>query len=406
MKFFNSKMWLFAALFLAFFSSCEKDETVTPIDQRASKAETYEVTQLVLLEAMEDPAVRSFIKSEALKTVTYDYEVIYGMVKDQAMDNGITLENALLKAEQRLLAAGNIGTSVVANIKNVAPLMSINVPIHVFDWDTDIFVPGVVLNPEAQKSQGYVVARYRDGQTGKVYQKSLPDTPLITLADNERMIYSEGEYFLDKGLIMYMAPKDAIGAAKAFPPTELDGSDCLIIYGEPVCDWPTSGGGGGGGTPSTNCSRNYGVNVTLTQLRVNNLGSYEFLGRPELRMNVMGGNGPFLAAQGQGRNIINSLYVPRRSDVNNTYWNISDGLFRWNEVYGEYLHFRWDEEDGGVFREEQDTIEVTWGGQEYSVSTPAFLRPNSEHMGTYPVDLNSCLRLFGSSGGIQFRVSF
>lgn len=159
-----------------------------PIERQASKAETYEIAQDVLLEAMEDPVVRSFIKTEALKTVTYDYEVIYGMVKDQAMENGVTLERAFLKAEAALLKKGTINTSVVANLQTVAPLLSINVPISIFDWNTEDFLPAVVLDPEGQKVNGFVVAERHDGSSDLIYRNNLPDYPVITLADNERML--------------------------------------------------------------------------------------------------------------------------------------------------------------------------------------------------------------------------
>ncbi|MEL7161794.1 MAG: hypothetical protein AAFN92_13620, partial [Bacteroidota bacterium] len=165
MQFFNRKLWLFAAVFVTIFSSCEQDEAITPREAFVSQAQTYEVMQDVLLNALENPAVREFIKEEALKTVTYDYEVIYGMVKDQPMSDGNTLESAFLAAESDLIAKGEITTGVVSTLAERVPLLSINVPINVTTWETADFVPPVILDAEQQRKDGRIVAKYRNGAT-------------------------------------------------------------------------------------------------------------------------------------------------------------------------------------------------------------------------------------------------
>lgn len=137
---------LFFLLILA-LPSCEKEDLARP-DYSASQlslAETYTAAQLVLVQALQDPAVRAYVKNRASDRMTYDYEIVYGMVKDEQLADGRSLEQAFLAAEA-VLVGSKIDQPVVSTLPTTAPLLSINVPHGLFDWDTDAFIPPVILD--------------------------------------------------------------------------------------------------------------------------------------------------------------------------------------------------------------------------------------------------------------------
>ncbi len=55
--------------------------TTADTQRLAAPDEVYTNMNDILLASLQDPVVRDFILTEALKRITYDYEVVYGMVK-------------------------------------------------------------------------------------------------------------------------------------------------------------------------------------------------------------------------------------------------------------------------------------------------------------------------------------
>ncbi|WP_238749667.1 hypothetical protein [Neolewinella maritima] len=383
--------------------ACEKDEATNP-SHSLDKAQTYEVAQQVLLKALDDPTVRAFIKTEALKTVTYDYEVVYGMVKNDAMTDGRSLEQAFLTAEESLYTEGRITSRIVATLDQTAPLLSINVPVNPFGWDVTNYAPPVVLHPELHDDTRSVEAVYSSGEIEFIDVDNKPNHTIITLADNERMLYMRGKYELDKELIMGIAPRQQT-LLKNEP------FECYMVNGEEICDThpnpgppPPTGG--------TNCDRDWNMIAYLEGMRLDNIGSLETFGRPELRMQVFGGNNNIYVSDpigAGGQTLTDQLYIPDRNEINDTWYDQNAYLFRWYEAYGDIITFRWEEQDEGWFSGGEDgqtlNITVAWGNQSYSVTTQGIRFQASDYIGTITVDKNACERQY-SVGVLDFRLRF
>lgn len=402
MKIFNL-FWLplLLGLIMAGLSSCQEEDRPRPRAE-LTKEQAYETVTAILTEALEEPVVRKFIKDKALERYTYDYEVIYGMVKDQALDDGRTLAGIFANIEQELLKANTITAPVVADLQQLLPLMSINVPQEIFSWETDNFLPPVILNPDDQAAVGYVIGRYASANSVQISLKELPDYPLITLADNERVIFYDGQYLIDPSLILAVAPAQP-SLAKNDPIIE-----CFMFGDEEIC---IIDGGSGPPPPTGNadCPRGWNMYTYITGIRMTNVGSFETFGRPELRALVFGGVDNIFAGNPSGTLIVDPQWNPDRRDVNGRWWNTTHYLLRWYEDYGSRLTFRWEEVDTPLFGGGGTTVSfnfnVTYNGQNYGVDA-TFPRGNGDdYIGTSFVDKNGCPREY-SVGALQWRMQF
>ena len=381
--------------------SCEKDEPITPtsVQQTIPAAEVYANMNDILLESLQDPVVRNFIRTEALKRVTYDYEVVYGMVKHVPMTDGRTLEQAFLSTEAELITAGRLTGAVVKDLQSVTPLLSINVPVGIFDWNTEEYAPAVVLDPEANKREnGSVDGYFADGRSQTFQAGQAHEYPVVTLADNERMLYRDGAYELDQSLYLFVAPATKMQ----------DNSMSYKDETEIIPPGGGGGGGGGGGSGYDNCNRQFGHYVDLTALSMNDVSDFETFGRPELRLNILGGAGVYLAQQGSGDRVVDVFYNPDREDVKQRRWdNFRDFLFMWKSDYGHCLTFRWDEEDDGQMMEVTEFINVILQNESYHVMAPVFLSNRSEHIHTEVVFLDGCPPShYGDIDLIRWRLDF
>lgn len=146
-------------------------------------------------------------------------------------------------------------------------------------------------------------------------------------------------------------------------------------------------------------------------LSMDNVSNFETFGRPELRLNVLGGGGVNLAQQGTGNRVVDALFNPDRNDVKQQRWDLygtGDLLYRWESAYGTKLTYDWQEEDNGaLFEEDVDDIRVVYNDIEYSVTAPRWLKAGSDHIGSWPVDITGCLASeCGSRTVLRWRLGF
>ena len=396
-------------LFLLAFSSCEKEEAMPVYDDASVQSpvtDIYAATQQVLLVALEDATVRSFIKDQASERVTYDYEVIYGMVKDQPMKDGRTLEQVFFAAENELLAAGELKAAFVADLTNRAPLLSINVPHGIGNWNPAAFTPPVLLDPEENVVGGAIDALYPNGNRECILVALLPDHALITLQENERMIYHNGQYFLDKGLYMAIAPPVPAELTKMSPPE----FDCFMLGDEEICVAHT----GNGNNPPSNTGSGtcreedeWDMGTYITAISMTNIGSFENFGRPELRLRVFGGLENIFLSSPEGQLITESIWNPDRNDVNNNNWDYgNDLIYFWFEDYGKLLTFRWDEEDGGDFEDIRFNFTISYMGQSFGADVNFPRARRDDYIGRTIVWKTACERQYNVGGALRFRMRF
>ena len=95
-------MYLFAVMALtATFVACEKMDMDKPIGNtdnsnigKESVIENFAKALAVVLHENEE--CRDLIKTEALKKINHDYDVLYMLVKDKELNNGATLTSLML----------------------------------------------------------------------------------------------------------------------------------------------------------------------------------------------------------------------------------------------------------------------------------------------------------------------
>ena len=372
----------------------------------SSVEDVYTATQQVLLMALEDATVRAFIKDQASERVTYDYEVIYGMVKDKPMKDGRTLEQVFLTVEEELLAANELKTAFVSDLTNLAPLLSINVPHGIGNWNPATFTPPVLLDPEENVVHGAIDAVYPNGDRERIVVASLPDHALITLQENERMIYHNGQYLLDKGLYMAIAPPVPAELTKMDPP----GFECFMFGDQEICVTHT----GNGNNPPSNTGSgtcreedDWDMGTYITAISMSNVGSFENFGRPELRLRVFGGLDNIFLNSPEGSLITDGLWNPDRNDVNNNNWDYgNDLIYYWFEDYGNLLTFRWDEEDGGNDEDIQFNFTISYMGQSYGADFNFPRARRDDYIGRTIVWKTSCERQYNVGGALRFRMRF
>lgn len=401
------KLSIFVFLFSIAFSSCEK-ETKSDISldtPSLSKDEAILSFQKVLLTAMQEPELRAFLKEKAFERFTHDYEVVYGHVKDMLVSDQKSFESLLLVVEEELLVSGEIAQPFIKSLVKLVPLLSINVPHQLENWNTETFTPPIILNPEATQADGNFFASFSDGRREVYTLKSLPNHTILTITENERITYEDKVYKLRDGLLMSIAPsKNDVQNGISTP--------CFYFSGETICyderNDPYPIGESSGETKS--CPRNFGVYTYLTGIRMDNVGTFENFGHPELRCIVLGGNNsPFINPNAIGQRIADPLYTPRRRDVNRRWWNTNHLFYTWYSAYGSILTFRWEEVDTPLFggNTENITIDisVTFGGQSYGVDATFPRGVADDYIGTTTVDKDQCPREY-SVGGVQFRLNF
>lgn len=129
----------------------------------------------------ESKDVRELIRNEALKKINYDYDVLYQLVKDINLSNGMTLETLVLKY---------VDAKTYTEILKEHPTLTIFIPelpensFSAEIWDTDNEIP-------------YVCSRefHENGipiydSTGKVFTlegDEIPAFPIVVVKDNERI---------------------------------------------------------------------------------------------------------------------------------------------------------------------------------------------------------------------------
>lgn len=181
------------------FSSCNYEDTIGKQENSSSivSIDVKKDTQLkekfafALSKALHDsPELREFLKIEALKKITKDYDVVYHLVKNKSIsspiyrtESEVTLRSLLLpyfENEQELI-----------EIEQMLPLLTIFVPdlqegsFSALNWNTSTQVPAVAVR--SYENDDVKLIEY----TGEVYilqAEDMPDFPVVVVKDNERLL--------------------------------------------------------------------------------------------------------------------------------------------------------------------------------------------------------------------------
>lgn len=201
----NSSKWLLisATVMGIGLTSCEKEDyseiatqtnSITSLDARNSKGEKIYDTQAenqrifgkALLEAMKkSPALRKFIKTEALKKFNHDYDVLFATVKSEVIEEGKTFRDIILEEVE--------SEEILKQIEFTNPLLTIFVPslpensFSAENWDTENQIPDVALRLHTTND---VPCFSLDKGEYVIEAKYIPSYPIMVIKDNERVTSS------------------------------------------------------------------------------------------------------------------------------------------------------------------------------------------------------------------------
>ncbi|MEL6593199.1 MAG: hypothetical protein AAFQ68_24080, partial [Bacteroidota bacterium] len=160
------------------------------IPTRAEEVSEADITMAMnrtapaVAEMLNDVEVRKLVKSLSLKEFDGDYNVLYKDIANQQLRNGETFGQRLTSS-----LAARMGSEEEAQATiNMIPRFHIAVPVNIEKWDTETFVPSVVVNPlhlnesEFETYQGYSA----DGREISLSSRVDPEFPVVSLGVNER----------------------------------------------------------------------------------------------------------------------------------------------------------------------------------------------------------------------------
>ena len=137
------------------------------------------------------PALRKIIKNESLKKFNKEYEILYQFIKDERVENGLSVRELLLKYFNN--------AEILSAIEAKHPTLTIHIPIlpaETFSaeiWNTNKQVPAVAihssigLDPIIVSEKGKYA---KNSDEFKIKTGHVPGFPVIVLKDNQRVVVS------------------------------------------------------------------------------------------------------------------------------------------------------------------------------------------------------------------------
>ena len=183
----------FVLVFLVYLSVASCNESLNDIDKNVVSATFLEQSEsnLILKQKFSSALVkvlgqieevRSLIKEEALKQIEFDYDVLYCLIKDKQLKNGVTLEEYLEKY---------LTSDELKCIHKQLPTLTLFVPtlpensFSVHSWNTIDELPAVAVKVSDNND---VKIYYGNGETEVFPADIIPGFPVVVVKENERIV--------------------------------------------------------------------------------------------------------------------------------------------------------------------------------------------------------------------------
>ena len=183
----------FVLVFLVYLSVASCNESLNDIDKNVVSATFLEQSEsnLILKQKFssalvkvlgQNEEVRSLIKEEALKQIDFDYDVLYCLIKDKQLKNGVTLEEYLEKY---------LTSDELKCIHKQLPTLTLFVPtlpensFSVHSWNTIDELPAVAVKVTDNND---VKIYYGNGETEVFPADIIPGFPVVVVKENERIV--------------------------------------------------------------------------------------------------------------------------------------------------------------------------------------------------------------------------
>ncbi|MFR3331653.1 MAG: hypothetical protein ACLTSL_16170 [Odoribacter splanchnicus] len=183
----------FLLVFLVYLSVASCNGSLNDIDKNIVSATFLEQSEsnLILKQKFssalvkvlgQNEEVRSLIKEEALKQIDFDYDVLYCLIKDKQLKNGVTLEEYL----EEYLTSDELKC-----IHKQLPTLTLFVPtlpensFSVHSWNTIDELPAVAVKVSDNND---VKIYYGNGETEVFPADIIPGFPVVVVKENERIV--------------------------------------------------------------------------------------------------------------------------------------------------------------------------------------------------------------------------
>lgn len=194
MKVLHKNTLLVIALFVLSITACRKENEL-PVDEKkpipASVRENSEMKQsfgTALVKAMrENQNLRTFVKAEALKKFDNDYDILYQLVRDVAVDGNQTF--------RQILSKYFTDPAELDRIEAKIPLLTIFVPelpensFSAEIWDAVNVAPSVGIT---FRNTNDVMIIQPDESSFMLTSEKTPGFPVIVVKENERVSVDNG----------------------------------------------------------------------------------------------------------------------------------------------------------------------------------------------------------------------
>lgn len=130
----------------------------------------------------ENKDVRSLIKKEALKKIDYDYDVLYSLIKDEQINDGISFEDLLSQ---------HLTQEELDNIPIYLPTLTIFIPTLPEDyfsaekWDIENEVPAIAIQINKKRD---ILIYHLNGEEEIIPIGIIPAFPILVVKENERIV--------------------------------------------------------------------------------------------------------------------------------------------------------------------------------------------------------------------------
>lgn len=173
----------------ATFVACKKQSTISnPLEDNLPTLSIRDsklyVAKTLAAAVEKEPALRQFLKDEALKQFDHDYDVFFQSVKDQSFADGDTFQK---KLEKYATSADTLKASLTK-----LPLLTFLVPelgtFTATNWDATTDIPVVAVEPESYDTKESIKGFYGKSDRFDIPYGSVPATTTIVVKDNDRVV--------------------------------------------------------------------------------------------------------------------------------------------------------------------------------------------------------------------------
>ncbi len=168
------------------FTACQRDETfeiISPLVKSSSDKLKFEFSKSFSVAISNEPIIRPFLKSEALKMMDGDFDILYALVKEKKLSNGKTFEETL--------APHFGGVDKLRKIEEGLPLLTLFIPslpensFSAEKWNADAEIPYVAIRLNTSNDVPIISP---EGEQYILDSELIPSYPIVVIKENERMV--------------------------------------------------------------------------------------------------------------------------------------------------------------------------------------------------------------------------